>query len=672
MSFFIREDKGNSILIQAGNGVPSHLSTIGSLFVDKNTAIPYINKNGLSNWSQIFDNTSIIGNIPSTGVVEFGGILKTSNTTFSVSAATGWVVDTVTNPYQPLQTYVTFSGAANLDSPYRTTSTITYILLNIDGTLGYQPYPPTPQQRRQSIYLGKIGHPDKTNFSIAFQVTDHVESPMSQLRDMFIPIPLINGGIGVYANTGLTISNTAGTLYGLGISFPSSPLSPNTVSVSAQTPVTFQYRTQTGGTLTATTLVDPLYYDNGGTRTAIGSPAKQATNQRVFVLQDGSFRIQYGQHKYTDLATAVAAISTEPFITFPNWRDNGILIGILSMESDVAALTNTAKAKFTGVSKFGETTGAAGVGGGGGTATLQSAYNNSTTPEIITNSALEGFTIRRGSASDSDNLIEFQNGSSSLVAWINGQGLGSFASLSATTISATTFFGDGSNLSGIDNTVITGGTFNGSTLTLNSNSGTSVVVTGFTSGSAPVSVWSTTGNTGTTSDNFIGTIDDQALSIRTNNIQRINVGTVTSNSLPITFFPLQTGNLTVNTANNIRFQKNPSNNSPEVLMTSTVAGTHLARLRFDSQVFEITSNGTNASVSLVANNNRGIVVGSSGAVCASSAILDIQSTNRGLLPPRMTTTQRNAIASPAAGLIIYNITDNKHQGWNGSTWNDLY
>lgn len=436
MSIFIREDKGNSILIQAGNGVPSHLSTIGSLFVDKNTAIPYINKNGLSNWSQIFDNNSIVSDLPSTGVVTFGGIQKTSNTTFSVSAATGWIVDNIINPYQPTQTYVTFSGATNLDSPYRTTATITYILLGIDGTLSYQPYPPTPQQRRQSIYLGKIGHPDKANFSIAFQVTDHVQSPVSQLRDMFTPIPLINANISVYANTGLTLSNTAGTLYGLGISFPSSPSNPNTISVSAQTPVTFQYRTQTGGTLGNTTLVDPLYYDNAGVRTAIGSPAKQATNQRIFVLQDGSFRIQYGQHKYTDLATAIAAIPTEPYVTFPNWRDNGILIGILSMESDVTDLTNTSKARFTSVSKFGEVNGSAGAGGG--ISTLQIAYNNSVPPEITTNSTLDGLTIKRGSASDSDNLIEFQNGSSVTKGAINGLGSAYFMGGLAVGTSATT------------------------------------------------------------------------------------------------------------------------------------------------------------------------------------------------------------------------------------------
>lgn len=44
---------------------------------------------------------------------------------------------------------------------------------------------------------------------------------------------------------------------------------------------------------------------------------------------------------------------------------------------------------------------------------------------------------------------------------------------------------------------------------------------------------------------------------------------------------------------------------------------------------------------------------------AASAMLDVQSTTKGFLPPRMTTTQRDAISSPAAGLIIYNTTTNK-------------
>lgn len=57
---------------------------------------------------------------------------------------------------------------------------------------------------------------------------------------------------------------------------------------------------------------------------------------------------------------------------------------------------------------------------------------------------------------------------------------------------------------------------------------------------------------------------------------------------------------------------------------------------------------------------------------SASAILDVRSTTQGFLPPRMTTAQRDAISSPATGLIIYNTTTNKHQGYNGTTWNDFY
>ncbi|HXB12018.1 MAG TPA: hypothetical protein VNZ45_08545, partial [Bacteroidia bacterium] len=48
-----------------------------------------------------------------------------------------------------------------------------------------------------------------------------------------------------------------------------------------------------------------------------------------------------------------------------------------------------------------------------------------------------------------------------------------------------------------------------------------------------------------------------------------------------------------------------------------------------------------------------------------SAKLDIQSTTSGFLPPRMTTTQRNAISSPAEGLEVYDLTSHQLYMWNG-------
>jgi hypothetical protein len=43
----------------------------------------------------------------------------------------------------------------------------------------------------------------------------------------------------------------------------------------------------------------------------------------------------------------------------------------------------------------------------------------------------------------------------------------------------------------------------------------------------------------------------------------------------------------------------------------------------------------------------------------SSAVLELRSTTRGFLPPTMTTTQKNAISSPAAGLVVYDTTLSK-------------
>jgi hypothetical protein len=61
-----------------------------------------------------------------------------------------------------------------------------------------------------------------------------------------------------------------------------------------------------------------------------------------------------------------------------------------------------------------------------------------------------------------------------------------------------------------------------------------------------------------------------------------------------------------------------------------------------------------------------------GGTPAASAMLDVQSTTRGLLVPRMTLAQRGAIASPANGLLIYQ-TDGLVGFWyyDGTNWRYL-
>ena len=55
----------------------------------------------------------------------------------------------------------------------------------------------------------------------------------------------------------------------------------------------------------------------------------------------------------------------------------------------------------------------------------------------------------------------------------------------------------------------------------------------------------------------------------------------------------------------------------------------------------------------------------------ASAQLEVSSTTKGLLPPRMTQAQRDAIASPASGLLIFNTNTNSFQYYNGVSWSNI-
>ena len=54
-----------------------------------------------------------------------------------------------------------------------------------------------------------------------------------------------------------------------------------------------------------------------------------------------------------------------------------------------------------------------------------------------------------------------------------------------------------------------------------------------------------------------------------------------------------------------------------------------------------------------------------------SSILDVSSTNKGILLPRMTTSERNAISSPALGLVVFNSEYNCLNVYTGMVWQGI-
>ncbi len=73
---------------------------------------------------------------------------------------------------------------------------------------------------------------------------------------------------------------------------------------------------------------------------------------------------------------------------------------------------------------------------------------------------------------------------------------------------------------------------------------------------------------------------------------------------------------------------------------------------------------------------QNIGINANGATPNTSAMLDIDvsgiaGTKRGLLIPRMTTVQRNAIVTPATSLLVFNTTTNQFEYFDGAIWRAL-
>lgn len=70
---------------------------------------------------------------------------------------------------------------------------------------------------------------------------------------------------------------------------------------------------------------------------------------------------------------------------------------------------------------------------------------------------------------------------------------------------------------------------------------------------------------------------------------------------------------------------------------------------------------------------QSIAVNADGSPPDSSAMVDIKSTNKGLLIPRMTKVQRDSISNPALGLLIYQLDIKPgFYYFDGTAWRQLY
>jgi hypothetical protein len=114
-----------------------------------------------------------------------------------------------------------------------------------------------------------------------------------------------------------------------------------------------------------------------------------------------------------------------------------------------------------------------------------------------------------------------------------------------------------------------------------------------------------------------------------------------------------------------------------VLIFTDNSGVENGRFDFRSNYAEI-KQARNAPLVFSTNNIERARIADAGnmgvgtATPNAAAQLDVSSITRGFLPPRMTTAERDLIATPPDGLMLYNTSTNKLQVRAASAWVDLH
>jgi hypothetical protein len=76
-------------------------------------------------------------------------------------------------------------------------------------------------------------------------------------------------------------------------------------------------------------------------------------------------------------------------------------------------------------------------------------------------------------------------------------------------------------------------------------------------------------------------------------------------------------------------------------------------------------------LSLINISNAQMGINSTGTAPNASAMLDVSSTTKGLLPPRMTSAQKNAITNPADGLLVFDTNTQSYWFRQSGAWTEL-
>lgn len=353
------------------------------------------------------------------GVVSgFDITINADTTKIDISAGVANHVD-LTDPEAPVFTKIIYAGETAIVLTNIGTHILTYLAIDSTGTIIQKVSPYTIAERRQYIVLGAAIHSNLTVVNAINSLPDIALNTSGQLVDLIDSLRNFNVTGNVFSGNGanLSLDKSLGTIFKRGVGFSTDPTNPHTKQLDALTaPANMRYRLSDGTEYADTNVIELQWESSTGTKTAMTNHRWYI--QRISVFSSNQVRIQHAQYEYTSLAEAYQGLITENFITETNIAENGLLRGYLIVCEDITNFTETQYFRFIEADRFG------GIGSGGGSTNtnLQLAYNNSETPEIVTDTTRGALTLKRGSSADTDNVLEIKNNADDITFKVTGNG----------------------------------------------------------------------------------------------------------------------------------------------------------------------------------------------------------------------------------------------------------
>jgi len=322
----------------------------------------------------------------STGLLT-GGVLSTgaAATEYSISDGTGQIVAA-----DGTKTDVSWTGKINITPVALLTANISFVGITAAGAVIESTAAFTNVQQRTIIQLGVAVHVNRVTVD-AVNNEQHVSyNTNSQLNDLSSAIGFFNvsGNVITANGANLSIDKSVGDMYGIGVNYGVDIDNPNVLTLALLTAATFQYRFSDGSNGTTGIFIDPDNLDDGsGGLTPL--PGNRWSIQRVYSFTSNNLKLQLGQTEYGSKDAAIAGITSGTFVTEPSIAANGLLRGFIVVRSGTTDLTQTNRVAF----------------------------------EILTNSTQGAFTLRRGSAADTDDIYQGQNNAGTKTFSVDGNGL---------------------------------------------------------------------------------------------------------------------------------------------------------------------------------------------------------------------------------------------------------